>query len=566
MIARRFHSRRVWILHGLLLAAVLVVAYVSGSAQYQAIRDQRIEELRTQQQNWARTSGSLIEQNIRLLAVTLPDLDEKIAAESAIPDVWIHAVATFDRKTGQPIGTLLRDRDDVVSRVMRHPDLLRIDAPVVRTDRGEILLATPTRNHRGVRVAVLSGDRIATELLAIKSRVLDAASYLGVDDRTVLTGGTTPQSIEQIITDPKLLRDARSLIEAGSVGTPIHEPANSGALSLLTVQPLAPLPGAKWFLLIKRDNVDQQIDQTLRPLMWQLVGGAAMMVFAVAIVLVSTTISLYRGRRRIEQLRMDMLNRDLQKARSIQLTWLPTPLLRSDDYAVAAVNQPAAHISGDFYNWFDLPTDDAQPRRTAVVIGDVSGHGLPAAFLMATTQLIIKNTLPSLVDPGACLTELNRQLCTLAYQGQFVTIMILVFDHDASTLSLASAGQGPPLLRRDRRCTAIDIDPQLVAGVTHDIQYETHTLDTHPGDQLLLFTDGVVETTNDTGEQFGDNRLLEAFRTAPDDPEKLLHSILGAIATHRQGGDPDDDLTLVALRLTPAEARKPHPHDEAAMV
>jgi serine phosphatase RsbU (regulator of sigma subunit) len=144
--------------------------------------------------------------------------------------------------------------------------------------------------------------------------------------------------------------------------------------------------------------------------------------------------------------------------------------------------------------------------------------------------------------------------------------MILVFDHDANTLALASAGQGPPLLKRDGRCSAIDIDTQLVAGVDPDIEYDTHTFDTHPADQLILFTDGVVETTNDAGEQFGDSRLVEAFRTAPDDPEKALHSILGAIATHRQGGDPDDDLTLVALRLAPTEARKRNLPDEAAMV
>src|SRR5690606_28255903 len=121
--------------------------------------------------------------------------------------------------------------------------------------------------------------------------------------------------------------------------TPIGVPQEDRDLSLITVQPLAPLPGSKWFLLIKRENVDAQIDKTLRPLVWQLVSGAGMMVVAVAIVLVSTTISLYRGRRRIERLRMDMLNRDLQKARSIQLKWLPAPILRNADYAIAAVNE-----------------------------------------------------------------------------------------------------------------------------------------------------------------------------------------------------------------------------------
>ncbi len=563
MIARRFHSRRVWLLHGLLLVAVLAAAYISGRAQYRSIRDQRLEEMRVNQQNSARTTALLIEQNIRLLAIALPELDDRVGIVDAVPRTWIRAVATVGRSSWSVESPSATNADRVRQLLTRRADVLKIVTPTLMTVDGELFLATPMRDVEKIRIAILSKEQISLEVQSIKARVLDADSYIGVDGPILNGEGQT--TLRQIIPNHSALNEVQTLIDAGSVGTSIIELPSPHEISLVTVQPVVPLPGAKWFLLIKRDRVDEQIARTLRPLIWQLASGASMMVVAVAVVLVSTTISLYRGRRRIERLRMEMLNRDLQKARAIQLNWLPAPFRETSDYAIAAVNEPAAHISGDFYNWFDLPINAEHPtRRTAVVIGDVSGHGLPAAFLMATTQLIINTTLPAHGDPGACLTELNRQLCSLAYQGQFVTIMVLVVDHDQGAIAIASAGQGAPLLKRGRACDPIDHESQLVIGVDDSIVYEAISHPFRPGDQLLLYTDGVVETTNNAGEQFSLNRLADAFLAAPDDPQRTIHSVLGAVATHRQGGDADDDLTLVAMRLTATPHQK-HP-DEAAMV
>lgn len=567
MKIQRFHSRRVWVLHGLLLLAVLVVAYISGSVQYRTIRDQRIEELRTQQQNWARTSGNLIEQNIRLLAVMLPDLKEPLSEYVAISGIWLKKILTLDRSNPNRLSTLPEGTDEFFHRQIEQLIEQTTDSfPRILTDGENIWLITMTRDNQQLRLGLLSAERIASELLAIKSRVLDADSYLIMDEKMVLSGTGIVDSLEQIIKDASLLQDVRSSIQAGLVGAPAPDLQGNGELSVLTLQPIVPIPGARWFLMIRRDNVDAYVDQTLRPLIWQLVSSSITMVVAVMVILVSTTISLFRGRRRIERLRMEMLNRDLQKARSIQLKWLPPPCHQTGYYRIAAVNEPAAHISGDFYNWFDLPSGQDQSCRTALVIGDVSGHGLPAAFLMATTQLILKNTLFALPDPGKCLTELNRQLCSLAYQGQFVTLLILVVEYDESRILMASAGQAAPLLRRADECSAVSIESQLVAGVDPMMQYHTQCVPIRKGDQLLLFTDGVIETTSESGEQFGYTRLVEAFRNAPTEPEKALHSILGAIAAHRQGNEPDDDLTMVAYQWSDSKAPSLRKAEEAVMI
>jgi sigma-B regulation protein RsbU (phosphoserine phosphatase) len=247
-----------------------------------------------------------------------------------------------------------------------------------------------------------------------------------------------------------------------------------------------------------------------------------------------------------------MLHRDLEKARRIQLNWLPKPRRHTETLEIAAENQAAAHISGDFYNWFDLGPDSHCPTpRTALVIGDVSGHGLAAAFLMATTQMIVRNTLPRLCDPGACLTELNQQLASLVYNGQFVTIAVLLLDLETGIIDIASAGHSPPLLRRGKRVTEIDVDPDLVAGVDPETHYASHRIHIEPGDTLLLYTDGAIEAHDAAGKQFGVDGLSAAFAAAPADVDGALQYVSTAVTAYHGDEDAEDDMTLVAVRVLP---------------
>src|SRR5262249_30578646 len=148
---------------------------------------------------------------------------------------------------------------------------------------------------------------------------------------------------------------------------------------------------------------------------------------------------LIRSRVRLERTRHEILTRELEQARQIQLAWLPDLKSVPSGLEVSAANLPASHISGDFYNWFKLPvptgaTGGREVEKVAIVIGDVTGHGMAAAFLMATTQLLVRMTLSRYQDPGRCLFEVNRQLCTQGFQGQFVTMLVIVLDPAANTL------------------------------------------------------------------------------------------------------------------------------------
>jgi sigma-B regulation protein RsbU (phosphoserine phosphatase) len=251
-----------------------------------------------------------------------------------------------------------------------------------------------------------------------------------------------------------------------------------------------------------------------------------------------------------------MLRRELEQARQIQLAWLPDVKSIPAGLEVSAANLPASHISGDFYNWFALPgaeRDGAPDSRSkvAIVVGDVTGHGMAAAFLMATTQLLVRTTLSHYQDPGRCLREVNRQLCMLGFRGQFVTIVVLVLDPSSNSVEMALAGHPAPLVERDGKFGPLPMEPQLVLGVEPQEQYRTEGFLLEPGCSVLLYTDGVVEAVSAEGQQYGVEKLVAAVtvqgETAPH-PERRIQMVLEDVKGFCGNQELLDDVTLVAVR------------------
>jgi len=266
-------------------------------------------------------------------------------------------------------------------------------------------------------------------------------------------------------------------------------------------------------------------------------------------ILVSTAAQLIFSRMKMERVRHQSLQNEMRQARQIQLAWLPQKtktMCSSSVIDIASLNRPATHISGDFYNFFELPDG-----RTAVVIGDVTGHGMAAAFLMATTQLLVRNTLPQSCDPGRCLEDVNRQLTNQVFNGQFVTMQILVIDSRSGEVAIATAGHPAPLISDGESFQSIRLEPQLVAGVDPKTQYVTERFRLRPGASVLLYTDGVVETEDASGKQLRLDGLRAALAGKVENAEALLQRAVSAVNTFRRGADLHDDLTLVAIHLFP---------------
>jgi sigma-B regulation protein RsbU (phosphoserine phosphatase) len=249
-----------------------------------------------------------------------------------------------------------------------------------------------------------------------------------------------------------------------------------------------------------------------------------------------------RERRRERSLQA---TRDLEMAAAeeIQQNLLPRhmPVLEGVELAVAW--RPAGVVSGDY---FDVIQFD--PGRAALCIGDVMGKGMPAALVMSNLQALVKAFAGHSAPPRRMCEQINRAVCGNLSEGRYITFFYGLFDAASRRLIYANAGHNPPLLaRRDGR-TAQFSEGGMVLGLFPDNRYDQGEAQLQDGDRLLFFTDGVTEAANETGELFGEDRLLRLLLdhrrlTASD----LLKTILGAVNDF-SGGNFQDDVTLVALQ------------------
>ncbi len=349
------------------------------------------------------------------------------------------------------------------------------------------------------------------------------------------------------------------------IDQPFHVGVEEFPPRILAFDQIENLPGRRWTVLASAPLSDAEtlVDNVFRnALFW-----AVFVTLSITALMISTSVFMIRSRMKFERARHDVLTRELQQARQIQLAWLPDSKFTPAGLEISAANLPASHISGDFYNWFHLPDPPAQrPRcadshdpphdsaKVAIVIGDVTGHGMAAAFLMATTQLLVRTTLSRYQDPGRCLQEVNRQLCTQGFQGQFVTMLVIVLDPASSSIEIATAGHPSPLVQRNGKFESLAMTPQLVLGVDPAEHYKSEGFILDPGASIVLYTDGVIEAVSETGEQYGVNRLIDLLNhttpatAAAPDPHTRITTILDDVKRFCHNRDLLDDITMVALR------------------
>ena len=241
-----------------------------------------------------------------------------------------------------------------------------------------------------------------------------------------------------------------------------------------------------------------------------------------------------------------LLASQLELAKELQLAILPSgfPSIRHSSGAAQMI--PALEVGGDFYDVFEL-TDG----RLGIVIGDVSGKGVPAAFFMAIARTVIRNVAMARSDPGQCLAEANIQLCAQNPMLLFVTVIYAIWDPWSFSLEVASAGHDKPLLRTakgDLHPLSVKASPAL--GVLEDLTYPVTELSLDAGDALLLYTDGVTDALDAQGEAFGTQRLSRVFQAAScDDAADTLYELLAAVQSHAGDTPQTDDITAVLLQV-----------------
>ena len=550
--ARRFAS---WVLgiHGLVLALLVVIVAFASYGFYSNARRQALDQLKIRQELLAGQTARGIEGFYRGVNDTLTLQDRADFSNGNItPLIWeqLRGQATrlmvFDRQSGK----LLDDyRDGGAPPTPAEREQLEQLALTSKPGADSSVISVQTK-HRTM-IAAVPMRSIESRFLndlnqpeTMSSMLLDDSLHVISAERRSLVGADVKG--DQV--DPRVRQIALDYLARASNNRSTREftePLRIGKVKLdpaiVTLQPLDLPDGKRWTLVVSSslDDVDQVVGQFFR----RAIIGASLVILAMTAVLVSTSTQMIRGRLRLERLQNDLLTRELTQAREIQLAWLPEKQEQSIRLDVAAMNRPASHISGDFYNWFEL-----SDGRTVIVVGDVTGHGLPAAFLMATTQLLVRMAMDRVGDPGGALRLVNRELCRHVFSGQFVTMIIVVLDEKKGTAEIATAGHPGPLVGNGGEFTALSLESQLVLAI-QDVDYITQRFDLKPGTSMLLYTDGVTDVRSPTGERLQIEGLEKSLFGRFDTAKRLVDAATDAIEAFRLGREPSDDLTLVAVQL-----------------
>ncbi len=238
---------------------------------------------------------------------------------------------------------------------------------------------------------------------------------------------------------------------------------------------------------------------------------------------------------------------ELRTVEDIQKSLLPASMPRVPGLDVAVHYQTAKRAGGDYYDFFPLPGG-----KLGVLVADASGHGAPAAVLMAIAHSIAHTRPEPPIHPGELLTHLNDHL-TRRYTrqtGNFMTAFYAVFDPVGGTLSYASAGHNPPRLVRgaDGSRVVLNRAQRLPLGIKTDEAYPEQTVTLHQGDQVVFFTDGVIEAVNAEGDVFGSNRLDAVIGGSAPTAEIMIQMILRDFMAFTFGVPVADDRTLVVVK------------------
>jgi sigma-B regulation protein RsbU (phosphoserine phosphatase) len=242
----------------------------------------------------------------------------------------------------------------------------------------------------------------------------------------------------------------------------------------------------------------------------------------------------------------DAVDYELRTVADIQKSLLPAATPRVRGLEVAVHYQTAKRAGGDYYDFFPL-----SGGRLGVLIADASGHGAPAAVLMAVAHSIAHTPPDPPSSPGELLTRLNAHL-TRQYTrqtGNFMTAFYGVFDPPNGMLTYASAGHNPPrLVRSSGGLVALNRAQRLPLGIRPDEAYPEQTAELRPDDQAVFFTDGVIEAVNPAGDVFGSDRIDAVVSAAPRTAELLSQAILRELSAFTAGAPVGDDRTLVVVK------------------
>lgn len=241
------------------------------------------------------------------------------------------------------------------------------------------------------------------------------------------------------------------------------------------------------------------------------------------------------------------LDHEMKRVAELQRSLLPPKLPDIPSLDIAVSYETARRAGGDYYDLLDLGDG-----RWGVLIADVSGHGTPAAVVMAMLRTMLHAQCYQCATPSELLATANRQLFNHSdrYDGTFVTAFYGIFDPRDRSLRYTCAGHNPPLwVDRNINVRELDEAQALPLAVLPDQSFPESTIALHQGDTLILYTDGITEAFNAAGEAYGRERLLSCVREDVPNAQHIIDCVVNKLIAFTGNETHEDDQTLLALRV-----------------
>ena len=239
------------------------------------------------------------------------------------------------------------------------------------------------------------------------------------------------------------------------------------------------------------------------------------------------------------------LQNELDVARNMQQSILPTAFPKGDDFEIYGSMEPARSVGGDFFDVIRLDN-----HRIGIAIADVSGKGVPAALFMMSTRTLLKGAAIGNPEPAEVLKEVNDLLVQDNEAAMFVTVFYAVYDTYTGRFSYANGGHNAPLfIGTDGNCSLLPLTQGLALGIVPDLDFQQDSLALKVGDTVVMYTDGVNEAMNREHEEFGNDRLLEIFAgNPPKSATQANDATFAAVNDFVAGAAQSDDITCLILQ------------------
>ncbi|NYF50636.1 SpoIIE family protein phosphatase [Tunturiibacter gelidoferens] len=252
----------------------------------------------------------------------------------------------------------------------------------------------------------------------------------------------------------------------------------------------------------------------------------------------------------------ERISREIEIAREVQERLFPQTYPKLSGVDLAGFCRPAQVVGGDYYDFFLLPSDSTTDSRLALALGDISGKGISAALLMASLRASLRSIAGlQQSDLAALISHVNKLVYESSTANRYATFFYAEYDPINHLLTYVNAGHNPPYVLRGTETIALE-PTGTVVGLLPDAEYSQATLQLHPGDVLLAFTDGISEAMNHDEEEWGEDNMLASARQLLNRPEctttadQLLTCIFDAADKFTAGAPQHDDMTLLVCTIS----------------